>query len=246
AKVPLNSTSNKDKVRIQNLGQSMIALSQGIPFFHAGDEILRSKSGDGDSYDSGDWFNAIDFTYGSNNWGVGLPSEWRNKDEWSFWKERLSMSELKVNKDNILSSLSNFKRFLSIRKSSKLFRLNSSDEIKNQVSFLENETSSGTVASIPGVIAMYVEDKNNIDSNKKSVLSIFNANKTAIEFSNSMIKGKNMELAPQLLDSNVYLQKGSEFVLLPIDPQISKAKFNNQSGTITIPPYTSLVYFEKE
>jgi hypothetical protein len=30
---------------------------QGIPFFHAGDEILRSKSLDRDSYNSGDWFN---------------------------------------------------------------------------------------------------------------------------------------------------------------------------------------------
>lgn len=32
-------------------------LSQGIPFFHAGDEMLRSKSIDRDSYNSGDWFN---------------------------------------------------------------------------------------------------------------------------------------------------------------------------------------------
>lgn len=30
---------------------------QGIPFFHAGDEMFRSKSLDRDSYNSGDWFN---------------------------------------------------------------------------------------------------------------------------------------------------------------------------------------------
>ena len=34
-----------------------IFISQGIPFFHAGDEMLRSKSLDRDSYNSGDWFN---------------------------------------------------------------------------------------------------------------------------------------------------------------------------------------------
>lgn len=35
------------------LAQWMVALSQGIPFFHAGDELLRSKSLDRDSYNSG-------------------------------------------------------------------------------------------------------------------------------------------------------------------------------------------------
>ena len=33
--------------------------TQGVPFFCAGDELLRSKSFDRDSYASGDWFNAI-------------------------------------------------------------------------------------------------------------------------------------------------------------------------------------------
>lgn len=35
------------------LAQWIVALSQGIVFFHAGDELLRSKSLDRDSYDSG-------------------------------------------------------------------------------------------------------------------------------------------------------------------------------------------------
>lgn len=35
----------------------MVCPLQGIPFFHAGDELLRSKSLDRDSYNSGDWFN---------------------------------------------------------------------------------------------------------------------------------------------------------------------------------------------
>ncbi len=73
-----------EKVRMQNMALSLVAFGQGIPFFHAGDDMLRSKSGDGDSYDSGDWFNAIDFSYNSNNWGIGLPPEWRNKNEWSL------------------------------------------------------------------------------------------------------------------------------------------------------------------
>lgn len=41
--------------RIVQMAQGLIAVSQGIAFFHAGDELLRSKSLDRDSYNSGDW-----------------------------------------------------------------------------------------------------------------------------------------------------------------------------------------------
>jgi pullulanase/glycogen debranching enzyme len=54
-------------------------LAQGIPFFHAGDELLRSKSLDRDSYNSGDWFNRLDFTYQTNNFAVGLPPWEKNE-----------------------------------------------------------------------------------------------------------------------------------------------------------------------
>nr|XP_011469607.1 PREDICTED: pullulanase 1, chloroplastic isoform X2 [Fragaria vesca subsp. vesca] len=74
--------SVEERCRINFLATSIIALSQGIPFFHCGDEILRSKSLDRDSYNSGDWFNRIDFTYNSNNWGVGLPPKEKNEKSW--------------------------------------------------------------------------------------------------------------------------------------------------------------------
>ena len=32
-----------DRCRMNHIATSIIALSQGIPFFHAGDELLRSK-----------------------------------------------------------------------------------------------------------------------------------------------------------------------------------------------------------
>ena len=42
------------RVRRCWLASALVAFSQGVPFFHAGDEILRSKSLDRDSYNSGD------------------------------------------------------------------------------------------------------------------------------------------------------------------------------------------------
>ncbi len=76
-------------------GLSIVALSQGVPFFMAGDEILRSKSADRNSYNSGDWFNRIDWTLKSNNWGVGLPPAQGNQDDWSIIGPALADPNLK-------------------------------------------------------------------------------------------------------------------------------------------------------
>lgn len=46
---------------------------QGLPFVHAGDDLLRSKSLDRDSYNSGDWFNGVDWSGNTHKLGVGLP-----------------------------------------------------------------------------------------------------------------------------------------------------------------------------
>jgi pullulanase/glycogen debranching enzyme len=66
-------TSMADRVRMQQLSLSTVALGQGVSFFHAGTDMLRSKSLDRNSYDSGDHFNELDFSYATNNFGVGLP-----------------------------------------------------------------------------------------------------------------------------------------------------------------------------
>ena len=76
------TTPLAQRVRMQMLGISLTALAQGVPFFHAGMELLRSKSMDRNSYDSGDWFNRLDYTYTSNTWGVGLPPERENRAHW--------------------------------------------------------------------------------------------------------------------------------------------------------------------
>lgn len=50
---------NSEPVRRSLLANSIVLLSQGIPLIHAGDELLRSKFGDHNSYRSGDAVNAI-------------------------------------------------------------------------------------------------------------------------------------------------------------------------------------------
>lgn len=46
-------TSVADRARMCALALACVCLAQGVAFFHAGDEILRSKSLDRDSYNSG-------------------------------------------------------------------------------------------------------------------------------------------------------------------------------------------------
>ena len=87
------ATNMADRVRMQNVGLSTVMFGQGVPFFHAGVDMLRSKSLDRDSFDSGDWFNRLDFTYAINNFGVGLPVESKNGSNWYLmdrcWRTRI-------------------------------------------------------------------------------------------------------------------------------------------------------------
>lgn len=41
------------RARVCGLCAALVVLSQGVPFIHAGDDLLRSKSLDRDSYKSG-------------------------------------------------------------------------------------------------------------------------------------------------------------------------------------------------
>ncbi|RZL32658.1 MAG: DUF3372 domain-containing protein, partial [Rubrivivax sp.] len=65
-------TSHEDRARVQILANAINAFSQGVAYFHAGTDTLRSKSLDRNSYDSGDWFNRLDWSYADNGFGAGL------------------------------------------------------------------------------------------------------------------------------------------------------------------------------
>ncbi|MEL6393167.1 MAG: type I pullulanase, partial [Bacteroidota bacterium] len=54
--------SEEDRERMHRLSLAVVLTSQGVPFLHAGTEILRSKQGEENSYKSPDSINAIDWT----------------------------------------------------------------------------------------------------------------------------------------------------------------------------------------
>ncbi|HEX6386730.1 MAG TPA: pullulanase-type alpha-1,6-glucosidase, partial [Anaerolineae bacterium] len=151
-KAPLDSTM-AERVRMQNMGLSIVALSQGVPFFHAGSDMLRSKSMDRDSFNSGDWFNKLDFTYETNNWGIGLPIADKNQDNWPVMAPLLAMDSLAPTRDDIVQSVAHFREMLQIRRSSPLFRLQTAAAIQERLAFHNTGPEQ-----VPGLIVMSLSD----------------------------------------------------------------------------------------
>jgi len=214
----------EERVQAQNMGISIIGLSQGIPFFHMGSDMLRSKSLDRNSYDSGDWFNRIDFTYNSNNFGVGLPPAWDNQSRWEIMEELLVNQALNPSQSDILNSVNHLQEILQIRQSSKLFRLETSADIQQRLQF--HNTGS---QQQDGLIVMSISDQiePDLDPNYEYLVVLFNANKIAQTFTLPELKGVPMELHP--------VQKNNETTL----PQ---ASFDINTGEFNIPPRTTAVF----
>ncbi|KAH9326335.1 hypothetical protein KI387_006513, partial [Taxus chinensis] len=187
-----------ERCRINHLATSIVALSQGIPFFHAGEDMLRSKSLDRDSYNSGDWFNRLDFSYESNNWGVGLPPKEKNGHNWPLMKTFLANPSFRPTKHHILSSVEHFQNLMRIRRSSPLFRLRTANSIQARVRFHNTGPSW-----VPGAIIMSVEDGNEgmpgldqLDPLYRRIVVIFNARPSNLIAPISALKALPLSLHP--------------------------------------------------
>ncbi|MBI4655186.1 MAG: type I pullulanase [Elusimicrobia bacterium] len=59
-----------EKIKMDKLAQAIILTSQGIPFLHSGEEFLRTKTGEENSYNLPDSVNMIDWTLKKTHYGV--------------------------------------------------------------------------------------------------------------------------------------------------------------------------------
>ena len=214
-----------DRVRMHRLGLSVVALSQGVPFFMAGDEILRSKSADRNSYNSGDWFNRIDWTMKSNNWGVGLPPAQGNQDDWSIIGPALADPNLKPTAQDIRGTFRHMLEMLVIRKTSKLFRLRSADEIKKAVSFYNVGPEQ-----VPGLIVERIRNTDKFCFGASEAVVLVNATPQAQSFTDAAFRKQPLLLHP--------VQALSQ------DPVVRTSKFQSSTGTFTIPARTTAVFIE--
>jgi pullulanase len=214
-----------DRVRMHRLGLSIVALSQGVPFFMAGDEILRSKSADRNSYDSGDWFNRIDWTLESNNWGVGLPPANGNQGDWPIIGPALADPNLKPTAKEIEGTYRHMLEMLVIRKTSGLFRLRTAEEIKKSVSFFNVGPDQ-----VPGLIVERIENTGRSCFPASEAVVLVNATPQAQTFTNPAFRKQSLLLHP--------VQALSQ------DPVVRTSKFKSSTGTFSIPARTTAVFIE--
>ena len=217
------STRMPDRVRMQDLGMSLVVLGQGIPFVHAGIDMLRSKSLDRNSYNSGDWFNRLDFTYASDNWGVGLPPARDNGNNWIVMRPLLGDPALKPVRADIEAASAHFQEMLAIRKSSKLFRLRTAAHVESRLRF--HNTGPG---QLPGLIVMSLSDDDGaVDRAHARIVVLFNANRDAASFAAADFAGLPFVLHPILAASH--------------DPVVRTTSFSRASGTFSVPARTAAV-----
>lgn len=193
--------SIEERVRMHQLALAIPLLGQGVPFVESGTELLRSKNGDQDSYDSADFFNRIDWTRQTNFWGEGLPPAWKNINDWSFWEPRLKDPALRVSAGHIQRVNTYFKALLRLRQSTPLFKMNSVAEISQRLHFIDNDRQAE-----PGLIAMHLQDT------EEELLVLFNASREARYFYHDILH-QPWRLHP-LLDSSVDATL-AQVVLLP-------------------------------
>ena len=227
-KIPVSRTTG-ERVRAQIVGLSTVVLGQGVPFLHAGVDLLRSKSIDRDSYNSGDWFNRLDFTYQNSNWGSGLPRATVNQDNWPLIQPLLADPALNPAPADIALTTAMLQELLTIRQSSPLFRLETKQDVMDRLVFYNNGPDQ-----LPGLIVANLSDEvdPDLDPAREQIVVLVNANDAAQTFSDADFVG--LDLALYAIQAN------------GVDPLVKTSSFDPATGSFTVPGRTTAVFSNPE
>ncbi|OYT91835.1 MAG: alpha-1,6-glucosidase [Burkholderiales bacterium PBB3] len=218
-------TSMEDRVRVQMLGVAINAFSQGIAYFHAGTEVLRSKSMDRNSYDSGDWFNRLDWTYQTNYFGTGLPPKQDNGDSWALMAPLLADPANRPAPADIAMTRDMFNDLLKIRASTTLLRLRTAADIQSRLSFHNVGPGQNPVVQVA-----HIDGKGYPGANFKELLYFINVDKVAQTLTLPQEAGKAYRLHP------VHTAQTAA------DKRPLSATLEAATGRFTLPARTALVY----
>ncbi|MFC5043150.1 pullulanase-type alpha-1,6-glucosidase [Ornithinimicrobium kibberense] len=215
----------EDRVRLNTVALSTTALSQSVSFWHAGADLLRSKSLDRNSYNSGDWFNLLDFTKTDNGFGRGLPPAGDNKDKWEIMRPLLADASLKPEPAHIKQASAMAQDLLRLRFSTELFRLGDPDLIEQKVSF----PVSGTEHGDPQVIVMRVDDTAgaDVDPALDGLVVVLNASDQEVAQHVPGLAGEELELSPVQADG--------------VDEVVRQVSWDEAEGVATVPARTVAV-----
>jgi pullulanase-type alpha-1,6-glucosidase len=206
------SVNASDRARMQVLAMATATLSQGPALSQAGSDLLRSKSLDRNSYDSGDWFNAVHWDCrDGNGFGRGLPMAADNADKWPYAKPLLST--VRVGCEQIEGASAAYRDLLRIRAAERDFSLGTAEQVQSRLSF----PLSGTDET-PGVITMRLGD----------LVVVFNATPERQEQRVAALAGTGYRLHP--------VQAAGA------DATVKSSAYAEKSGTFTVPARTVAVF----
>jgi pullulanase-type alpha-1,6-glucosidase len=222
------ATSMADRVRMNSISLATTALAQTPTFWHAGADLLRSKSLDRNSYDSGDWFNTLDWTGADNGFGHGLPLKGDNEAKWPYMKPLLADPALKPTVSDVQSASAQAQELLELRFSTPLFRLGSAAAINTKVSY----PASGTPDAKAGVIAMRIDDTvgADVDPALKGLVVVINASPDAVTQKVPGLAGAALSLSPVQASG--------------ADAVVKASAWDAASGSATVPARSVAVFVQ--
>lgn len=223
-KLPVQ-TSAADRARVQVLALAVNAFSQGVAYFHAGVDTLRSKSMDRNSFDSGDWFNRLDWTYHDNHFATGLPPARENQANFPFIAPLLREAGIKPTPADIAWTRDAFRDLLRLRASSRLFRMRSAKDIQQRLVF---PLAAGEGNSL--LITGHLQGRDYAGANFKEILYLLNADTQARSVELPSERGKHYVLHPVQRDTQA------------ADPRAKQARYDMATGRFTVPARTAVVY----
>ncbi|MFG2962330.1 pullulanase-type alpha-1,6-glucosidase [Streptomyces sp. NPDC048288] len=207
-----SGTSASDRARMQVLAMATAALSQGPSLSQAGTDLLRSKSLDRNSFDSGDWFNAIHWNCADGNgFGRGLPAAADNESKWPYAKPLLS--SVSVGCAQIEGASAAYRDLLRIRTTESAFSLDTAGQVQSTLSF----PLSGKDET-PGVITMRLGD----------LVVVFNATPDQQEQRVAALAGTGYRLHPVQASG--------------ADSVVKSASYAADTGTFLVPGRTVAVF----
>ncbi|MEL4503984.1 pullulanase-type alpha-1,6-glucosidase [Luteococcus sp. H138] len=212
------------RILMNTLCLATVTFGQAPFLWHAGADLLRSKSLDRNSFNSGDWFNRLDWTGTDNGFGHGLPSADDNMTRWHWLKPLLGDRSLKPSAAQVAAAAHQAHMLLKVRRSSRLFRLGNTEQIITKVHF----PLSGTDAARPGVVTMHIDDREGVrvDPDLQGLVVVFNS------------RGEDVR-------QEIPALAGERFVVSPLQPQdvypvIQRAHFDGEA--FEVPARTVAVF----
>jgi pullulanase len=208
------TTSAADRARSQVLALATATLSQGPALSQAGTDLLRSKSLDRNSYDSGDWFNAIHWACeDGNGFGRGLPPAADNQSKWPYATSLLTNPAARPGCPEITGASKAYRDLLRIRTTEKAFSQATAEEVQDALSF----PLSGT-GETPGVITMRLD----------RLVVVFNATPSRQSQAVPALAGTPYALHPVQAHGS--------------DATVQTSTYERATGTFTVPGRTVAVY----